>query len=202
METTQVILIVISFLVGITCFSLTYKYLADALVVSSIKIGEENENDDEVAIQQSISLAKEAKKEIEIFDDGDLSESYESLYHDDRFIHVIEKKLENNPKFRIRAFFNDGDPRLKFIQAFKDNKQQVEIYKRKPGTARPSGVHYRLIDGGIKGVFTKHGQGDGDRIYRELNILNRSKRDIARAGRIVLRKYRQPKKQFERLGAA
>ena len=205
METAQVILIVVSFLVGITCFSLTYKYLADAMIFSSIKIiGEATENDDAVAIRKAIFLVEEAQEEIEMFDDGDFSESFKSLYNDTGFIKSVEKKLQDDPNFRVRVFFNCGDPRLKFIQTFKDHekKEQVEIYKLRNPKNRPSDVHYRLIDGGTKGVFSKHGRGDGNRMYRELNISTRSKRDKKRAGEIILKKHRQPRELFERLGAA
>ena len=202
METAQVILIVVSLLVGITCFALTYKYLAEAMIFSSIKIGEATENDDDIAIRQAILLAEEAQDEIEMFDDGDVSEAFNSLYDDTGFIESVKKKLQDNPNFRVRVFFNDGDPRLKFIQAFKDHEKQVEIYKLKPSESRPSDVHYRLIDGGTKGIFSKHGRGDGNRIYRELNISTRSKHDKKKAGEIILKKYRQPRELFEKLGAA
>lgn len=201
METTQVVLIAISVVVGVTCFYYTQKFFLDALVIPSIKIEGVKGNDDEVAIQQSISLTEEAKEEIEIFDDGDFSESFKSLYDDERFIEAIKKKLED-PNFEIRVFFNDGDNRLKFIQEFRSNSR-VKMYKRKAGTVRPPATHYRLIDGGVKGILSRHGQGDGDRRYRELIVSpmsERSTRSARRAGRIVLEKHRQPQDEFERLG--
>ena len=199
METAQIVLIAISVVVGVTCFYYTQKFFLDAQVIPSIQIEGVKENNDELAIQKSISLIEEAKEEIEMFDDGDSFESFKSLYNDTRFIEVVKKKLDD-PNFKIRIFFNIGDSQLSFIQEFKDNNR-VKIYKRKAEFKRPFDTHYKLIDGGIKGLLTRHGHGVGDRRYRDLVVLPGSKRNTRRAGKIVLKEHRQPQREFEELGA-
>ena len=201
MELLQAGLKALLVVAGSVCFLFTYKYLRKAVALSFVRKGAIVENDDDIAIEQSISLVKEAEKDIEMFDDGDLKKSYRSLYDDERFIEVISEKLRNNPDFKIRAFFNTGDPQLRFIQKFGAN-DRVEIYKLKAGIPRPPDLHYRLIDGGTKGILAKHTQGVGERIYQELSIPNRSKRDTVVAGKFVLEKYRQPENNFEKLEIA
>lgn len=197
MELLKGVLQILVFAVGTLCFLFSYKYLRKKIALSYVRKGAVVENDDDIAIDCSIALAKEAKRDIEMFDDGDLDESFKSLYNDERFIETLRSKLEENPEFKVKAFFNIGDPSLRFIQAFRED-DRVEIYKLKAGLSRWS-LHYRLIDGGTKGILAEHPQGVGDRTYQELSIPNRSKRDTAVAGRFVLEKYRQPEENFERL---
>ena len=197
LDAVQIALIGTSFFTGIAFFSLCYRNVVDVSHTEATHLGENQENDDEEAVQQALSLTEGAKKEIEMFDDGDLSDEFKSLYNDDRFVDLLKNKL-SDPTFRVRAFFNDGDPSLKFISEFKHHKQ-VEIYKLKPNKPRTNASHYRLIDGGIKGVISRHGQGVGKRMYRELSVSENSGENIASVGKTVLRRYRQPKKHFKKL---
>ena len=174
----QNFLTALSLLIGAVCFYVTWRRLSEYVATPWITVGKKQRNNDLMAIEQSVSLAREAEEEIEIFDDGDISTEYESLYNDPTFVGVVKDKLANNSNFKVRAFFNDGHPELLFIQELLENKNQVEIYRLKPEIDRPLDVHYRLIDGGVKGVLVKHGKGVGERILQRLGCFASVKKEI------------------------
>ena len=111
------------------------------------------------AARQAVSLLKESEYEIELFDDGDDFE--ESVYNYSPFIDEVEKKLKDNPDFKIRCLFNEGNRKLKFIQKFV-SESRVEIYARTDKERLPD-LHYKIIDGGVKGIISDHKKGDSDR---------------------------------------
>lgn len=196
MDISTVLSIVFGVAGAVGCFYLI-GFLRDACVISSIHMDPEEDNSNEQAFFNTVGLTKEAKEEIEIFDDGDDFEG--SVYNNDAFIDAVREKFIHNPDFEVRVFFNVRSPQLKFIQAFKDNPR-VAIYVRREEDSRPPDKHYKIIDGGIKGNISKHPLGDGDRTYQNFVCTAKSESDRIRAGRNVLRKFRQPIKHFDRIG--
>lgn len=197
MDAVQIALIGVSLLIGIAFFLLCYRSIVDESHFEAIQLSEVQENDDEEAIQQTLSLAEEAETRIDMFDDGDLSKNFRSLYHDDRVISLLKDKLKDH-SFKIKAFFIKGDPKLKFISAFKNNPQ-VDIYTLKPNNPRLKASHYRIIDGGRKGIIATHNQGADKRKYREIVVEGDSEKDIASVGKTVLRRYEPSKRLFVKL---
>lgn len=165
-----------------------------ALMLRSEGFSRLKHNSNLEAANLATSLVKEAEEEIEIYDDGDFFE--ESTYNYDPFIEAIQDKLKKNPSFRIRCYFNVASQDLKFIQRFKGHNQ-VSIYRR--NEERPDDLHYKAIDGWIKGVLSAHHLGDGERGYRDFSYKNFPPDDIPRAKGAIIGKFRQPPTQFEEL---
>ena len=196
MDNIPIMLSIIFGIVGAVGSYYLISILRDACSLPSVRMGIAEENSDDQAVTNSVILTKEAKREIEIFDDGDNFEG--SAYNDDRLIDAVLSKLREYQDFKVRVFFNIGDPELKFIQKLR-GCPQVEIYVREDDK-RPDDRHYRIIDGGIKGNISKHPFGDGRRVYQNFDCVAKSKSDTERAGRNVLRVLRQPMKDFKILG--
>lgn len=196
MDNLSVVLSIIFGIVGAIGTYYLISILRDACVIPSILMDPEEENDNEQAVSNVVELIKDAKREIEIFDDG--NDFVGSAYNNDALIEAVRDKFDQNPDFKIRVLFNYKSPQLKFIQEFKENTR-VEIYVRKDGE-RPPDRHYKIIDGGIKGNISKHSLEEGEkRTYQNFHCAAKSKIDMSKAGRNVRRKLGQPIKSFERL---
>ena len=188
--------IVIDAVVGIIAVLIALRVIRlarRALMLRSEGFSRLKHNSNIEAADLATSLVKEAEEEIEIYDDGDFFE--ESTYNYDPFVEAVQDKLVSNSLFRIRCFFNVHSQDLKFIQQFKDH-DRVSIYVRTT-EKRPDDLHYKAIDGWIKGVISKHDLGDGERCYRDFSYKNFPPADIPRAKSAAIRKFRQPRKSFE-----
>ena len=187
---------VIGIIAAIVCMGIVFRNLRNAIVIRSIVFERKEGNNNEQAVLNTVELIKEAKDEIEIFDDGDFFPG--SAYEDNRVIDAVKDKLNKNPNFKFRFLFNIGDNKLRLIQTFYGS-DKIEIYARKDQT-RPPDRHYRIIDGGVKGTLSEHDVGDGPRTYQKFYCRARAKSDRRRAGRFVFKKWGQDMENFEKIG--
>ena len=106
----SIVLVVVGITGAVVSMFIVFKNLRDAIIIGSLKFGRKEKNNDEQAVLNTLELIKEAKNEIEIFDDGDCFPG--SAYEDERIIEAIEDKLRENPAFKFRFLFNIGSPEL------------------------------------------------------------------------------------------
>ena len=193
------VIIAIGIVGAIVSMSFVFKYLRKAMTIRTLKFERRVKNSDEQAILNTLELIKEAENEIEIFDDGDCFPG--SAYEDDRVIEAIEDKLKKNPAFKFRFLFNIGSPELKLIQAAcnRETLRGIELYRR-ISRERPADRHYRIIDGGVKGILSEHSVGKGPRTYQNFDCRAKADSDRKRAGSFVFEKWGQNEADFERIG--
>ena len=195
MDSLSLALSIIFSVVGVAGSYSLISILRDACVARAVERSPRAGNSNQSAINRTISLLKEAKCEIEMFDDGD--SSIGSVYEDADFLDSMTDKLERNPDFRIRCLFNVDNKNLKFTQLF-GGHPNVEIFVRIE-QPRPSKRHYKTIDGGVKGYISEHDLGDNKRMYEEFSCLNMNRSDASRAGRRILKNIREPIKLFRKV---
>ena len=194
--TLQLVLSIGVVIIGIWFVYALGREMKDIGLIRSFHVFPEMENNDQSAVANVVELLKEADRELEIFDDGDSFP--ESTYNDQLFLSAVREKLQNNPHFRIRCFFNRGDSDLEFIKMFRDDPQ-VEIYVRKDGP-RPPDRHYKIIDGGKKAYLSKHSLGHHIRRYKEITRAELSPSQEARASELLFGDLRQKVEKFRRIG--
>ena len=170
--------------------------MEDIGLIRSFHIFPETGNNDKSAVAHIVNLVLEANDELESFDDGDSFPG--STYNDESFLNAVRDKLQNNPNFRLRCFFNCGDPDLVFTKMFKDHPR-VEVYVREDGT-RPPDRHYKIIDGGRKAYLSKHSLGDHVRRYKEISRAELPRDQADRASQLLFRDLYQPVELFRRMG--
>ena len=116
--------------------------------------------------KHSTRLVDQAKKKIEMFDDGD--NHPESVYNDPKFVETIKKKLAAG--IEVKCFFNQYDiSNLLFVQEL-EGHQNVQIWRRPDGSERPKTPHYKIIDGGAMGRIAWHALGSQRRRFQPIDF--------------------------------
>ena len=152
-------------------------------------IHEPSINDDDRAVSSFTDLLEQAHSKMMIYDDGDRNDG--SIYMKREVVEAVEKKLADEPNFKIRCYFNLDNNTL-FRKAFND-ADQVEI---QVGTGeRPDDTHYKIIDDGRMAYLSRHGLGSSERKFQIIDctrvdeseledmtdsLLGEYKRDIER----------------------
>lgn len=116
-------------------------------------------NNDQLATRNFLKMLSEAKKDISIFDHGNVMDG--SIYQNERVIESVKEKLEDNPDFVIQCGFTSRENESnKFEKEFKDHPQVVIVTRDNP----PEGLaHYKIIDGGKKAYLSRHTMGARNR---------------------------------------
>lgn len=145
-----------------------------------------------------LSLIDGAEEDLEIFDVGDFTEG--SLYDCEAFIKAVADKLEKDPNFTIRCFFDVGDERLTFIKRFKDHPR-VEIFIRKD-RVKQSVDHYKAIDRGIRAYIFKIEDEilDPREVCDAFSFYDMFLLSKWLGCKLFLKDVRQPIEEFDRLG--
>ncbi len=172
MATYQYVLIIVGFsgLSFALFYYCVYKPMEKNFVLLFVQVSPDRENNDDVAIDEPLSLLEDADEVIEIYDNGNRIKN--SLYNNPEFIRSVQDKLEDNKNFRVLCFFN-FDEGLDFTKAFA-KEPRVEVLARKEGSL-PDEIHYKIIDGGKRAYLSKHA-GDHKRRYKAY--------DCSRLGRL------------------
>ena len=155
-----------------------------ALLYLDVKVTPVQVNDDDSVVSNFIELLDEAHTSMILHDDGNNMDG--SVYNDRRVIDAVRGKLRVNPDFKLQCLFNCNED-VRFRKEFA-NEPQVEIRTRTV-TGSVGGVHYKIIDGGVKAYLSRHERGSRDRIYKIVDCTNVSKRHRSRIAEIVLGKY-------------
>lgn len=141
-------------------------------------------NDDDSAVNNFIELLDEARTSMILYDDGNNMDG--SVYNDRRVIDAVRSKLRDNPDFKLQCLFNCNEDVL-FRNEFA-SEPQVEIRIRNDSGSE-SGVHYKIIDRGMKAYLSRHERGARERIYKIVDCKTVSKRHRRRIAEAVLGKY-------------
>lgn len=152
----------------------------------------------EKEIRIAMSLVDEAEGGIEILDKGDFVEG--SIYNDESFLKAVAKRINEEPDFEVRCFFDVGDERLAFIRKFRCCPQ-VKIFVRKD--KRWSESHYKIASTskGIKAYIYKDGTvtSPGE-TCDELSFYDMPRPDTRLASKLLFESLRQPVEVFNRIG--
>ena len=153
------------------------------------------ENTDDEAIKQAISLVSRAKKNIEIFDDGDKFPN--SVYSNKEFAEKVRDKAENHG-VRVECFFNERNVSdLLFVKKTAD-LDNVRIWVRKGEHKRPSSIHYKAVDREKVTHLSKHDLGSQNRKYQIVDCRNVGIFPWICFRLIFWIDYKQNKKNFDR----
>ena len=111
-------------------------------------------NDNDLATRSFIRLLDEAESKMFICDDGDTDTS-KSIYENDDVILRVDKKLRENPNFKIFCVFNTTD-KNKFRQKFEGQHSQVCVTDRTDIPVPYNFAHYKIIDNAKKAYLSWH----------------------------------------------
>lgn len=141
-------------------------------------------SDDDSAVSDFIELLDEAQASMILYDDGNNADG--SLYNDRRVIGAVRSKLRDYTDFTLQCLFNCNEG-VRFRKEFA-NEPQVEIRTRNDSGSE-SGVHYKIIDKGMKAYLSRHERGARERIFKIVDCTTVSKRHRSRIAKCVLGKY-------------
>ena len=155
-----------------------------AFQYADVKVTPGRVSDDGSAVSAFIELLDEAQASMILYDDGNSENG--SVYNDRRVIGAVRRKLRDNPDFNLQCLFNCNED-MRFRKEFA-NEPQVEIRTRNDSGSE-SGVHYKIIDRGMKAYLSRHERGAGERIYKIVDCTTVSKRHRSRIAESVLGEY-------------
>ena len=141
-------------------------------------------NDDDSVAGHFIELLDEAQTSMILYDDGNNMDG--SVYNDPQVIDAVRRKLRGNPDFRLQCLFNCNED-VRFRTEFA-NDPQVEIRTRND-TDSGGGVHYKIIDRGMKAYLSRHERGSRERIYKIVDCTTVSKRHRSRVADSILGRH-------------
>lgn len=170
--------------VFMACTVIMVWVLHRALLYVDVKVTPVQVNDDDSVVSNFIELLDEAHISMILHDHGNNMEG--SVYNDRRVINAVRRKLQDNPDFKLQCLFNCNED-VRFRKEFA-NEPQVEIRPR-TATGSVGGVHYKIIDGGVKAYLSRDERGSRDRIYKIVDCTSVSKRHRRRIAESVLGKY-------------
>lgn len=150
---------------------------------------------EEKILRIGMALVDEAEEGMEILDTGIVAEG--SLYNHELFVESVSNKINKNPNFRIRCFFDVGDEELLFIKRLKRHPR-VQLFVRKDKTKRSEKL-YKAIDWGVKVYVSKDDLVDLGETCDEIDLSSLSQRDRRLVSKFLLEEIRQPMEEFERL---
>ena len=122
-------------------------------------------NDSRVAAEAFIDLLQDAEHTMLICDDG--NDMPNSIYNADDVVEATRTALAANPELQLQCLFSSDDE-TRFSKAFA-NDPRVIIERQRPRRD----VHFKIIDGGRKGVVSAHAFGSGMRRYRKYDCSRR-----------------------------
>ena len=147
-----------------------------------LRVGVTTNTNDDTAILYFLNLLDAAEKTMVVYDDGNKMEG--SPYDDERVIEALRAKLEQNPGFRLRCFFNE-DAELLLTEEFRDH-ERVEIRTRSDGP-HPDDIHYKVIDDGRKAYLSRHALGAAERGFKLVDCMDIKEQVLDRVTDVVLR---------------
>ena len=134
--------------------------ILDAHRAAAIEATETMANSDQRAKSVFLDLLQTAKREMIVYDDGDANP--ESLYQDKNIVEAVKKKIEDNPKFRMKCVFNKDDT-TSFRKEL-GNTPEVQILNRREN---PQRIHYKIIDGRTA-YISVHEEGSRERLAKTI----------------------------------
>lgn len=143
------------------------------------------QNSDKMAAQNFLALLREAKESMVVYDDGNRMDG--SVYQDDKIIEAVQRKLSENPKFRLSCYFNVDDD-MPFTRAL-EKHERVRIVTGS-GDRPEDDVHYKIIDRGIKAHVSRHRFASKERRYKVIDCTKVPRGRLAHVVDEVLGPYK------------
>ncbi len=103
-------------------------------------------NDDAFAKDKLVKYLAQAQKNLIIFDDGNVSEDFASIYNDNSIIDKLRNKLKQNSIFKLNMHFNCKE-NLAVNTLSSEFPEQVHI-KYNPYNRKDGEWHFKLFDDG------------------------------------------------------
>ena len=176
------------------CLILTIWVLYRGLPFFRVAVTMSGNNDDDLASTHFIELLNEAKKSMDVYDDGNDMDG--SIYKNSEVIDAAVSKMKHYPDFKLTCYFHFDDD-LPFTQALAEYPN-AKIVTGGTRTRSESDVHYKIIDGGRKAHVSQHQVGAKERGYKVLDCTHVPDRALANVTDVLLGVY---KKRVESLMA-
>ena len=176
------------------CLLLTIWVLYRGLPFFRVAVTMSGDNDDDLAATHFIELLNEAKKSMDVYDDGNDMDG--SIYKNSNVIRAAMSKMEQHPDFKLTCYFHfDGN--LPFTQKLVEYPN-VKIVTGGARTRSDSDVHYKIIDGGRKAHVSQHQVGAKERSYKVFDCTYVPDRALANVTDVLFGVH---KKRVEKLMA-
>ena len=135
-----------------------------------------------VAMEEFLKLLDEARREMIIYDDGDMVA--DSIYAMQELVDAVREKLKSSSEFRMRCLFNAPDDSLPFMKAFGHGVDRVTI-KPRDRNRHPFRTHYKIIDGGRKAYLSEHSLGSRERWFKIVDCTKVPEKHVQRASELA-----------------
>lgn len=115
-------------------------------------------NSDELNNKIFAKGIEKSNEKIEIFDDGNNSEKFNSAYDNEKIIAKLEEKIKTNSKFKVNIKFNFKE-NLAINRLLKEYPKQVSIKYNKNNTRNDidnDELHFKIFDNGNFCYISKH----------------------------------------------
>lgn len=134
-----------------------------------------------------LSLVDEARRSIELFDDG--NKLHDSICESERVIRNIREKLDRSEHFTITCHFNK-DEELRFTSAF-ETHDRVSIFAGIDPQRSQDQVHYKIIDDGRIAYLSARGHAESERSFRRLDSTELQGKALKDTTQFLFRELRE-----------
>jgi len=181
---------------GLLLTAYAAKLAKDVFITSQRKRAaiREDGNDDNRAVESFIDLLAQAHSEMTIYDDGNRMPG--SIYMNGKVIEAIKNKLDAEPGFIMRCYFNYDIADTLFRQTFDHDEPRIEI--RSGGytpETRPPNTHYKIIDGGRMAYLSQHGHDSSERKFQLVDCTKVNRLALRHVTDELLGEYKEDMKQ-------